>query len=260
MPVPRGHLLAADDQEVAGTSRPKIRAAALVLCSERADEVQPVVPGLGDELARPPVSVGEDGVQVEVAAVPAGPVPGTEVGAWSGSNAGSVGSPCSIVTVTVHRVPGGTIRNGPRITCQRPGVSRPATPAREAARPGRWSRTPASSIARGSRSGLRPGRRRSARHCPASGKPCRLLAQLAIEIGKLGLQFLDARMAVKQRRGLLGELCAQRHPLFRQAADQFRIEHFGRLDRLAALEHLAGSAAPWTRHRTSARAHCSVAC
>ena len=64
-----------------------------------------------------------------------------------------------------------------------------------------------------------------------------LLAQLAVEIGKLRLQFLDAGMAVEQRRRLLGELRAQRHPLFGQTADQFGIEHFGSLDRLAALEH-----------------------
>ena len=44
-------------------------------------------------------------------------------------------------------------------------------------------------------------------------------------------------MAIEQRRGLLGKLGAQRHPLFGQPADQFGIEHFGSLDRLAALEH-----------------------
>ena len=62
---------------------------------------------------------------------------------------------------------------------------------------------------------------------------------LAIEIGKLRLQFLDARMAVEQRRRLLGKLRAQRHALFGQPADQFGIEHFGSLDRLAALKHFA---------------------
>ena len=64
------------------------------------------------------------------------------------------------------------------------------------------------------------------------------LAQLAVEIAKLGLQFLDAGMAVEQRRGLLGQLRAQRHPLLGHAPDRFGIEHFGSLDRPAALKHL----------------------
>ena len=66
-----------------------------------------------------------------------------------------------------------------------------------------------------------------------------LLADLTVEIGQLRLQLLDARMAVEQRRGLLGQLRAQRDPLLRQPADQFGIEHFRGLDRLAALKHLA---------------------
>ena len=71
-----------------------------------------------------------------------------------------------------------------------------------------------------------------------AGNLAGLLAQLPVEIAELGLQFLDARVQIEQRRGLFGELRAQRHPLFGQAADQFGIEHLGSLDRLAALQHL----------------------
>ena len=67
----------------------------------------------------------------------------------------------------------------------------------------------------------------------------RLLADLTIDIGKLGLELLDARMIVQQRRGLFGELRAQRDALLRQAPGQFGIENFGSLDRLAGLQHLA---------------------
>ena len=40
-------------------------------------------------------------------------------------------------------------------------------------------------------------------------EPLRLVADLAVEIGDLRLQFLDARMVVEQRGRLLGELRAQ---------------------------------------------------
>ena len=42
-----------------------------------------------------------------------------------------------------------------------------------------------------------------------AGKLRRLVANLALEIADLRLQFLDARMIVEQRRGLFGELRAQ---------------------------------------------------
>ena len=71
-----------------------------------------------------------------------------------------------------------------------------------------------------------------------------LVTHLAIEIAELRLQFLDAGMTVEQRRGLFGELRPQRRPLFRQPPDQFGIEHFGSLDRLAALEHFADQPRP----------------
>ena len=82
---------------------------------------------------------------------------------------------------------------------------------------------------------------------PAAGDPCvavertrqlaGFLAELAVEIIELRLQFLDARMVVEQGRGLLGELRAQRDALFGQPPRQFGIQHLGSLDRLAALEH-----------------------
>ena len=61
----------------------------------------------------------------------------------------------------------------------------------------------------------------------------------AIEIRKLGLQFPDPRMPVEQGRRLLRQLRAQRHALFRKAADQFRIENFRGFDRFAGLKHPA---------------------
>jgi hypothetical protein len=48
------------------------------------------------------------------------------------------------------------------------------------------------------------------------------LTQLPIDIGELRPQFLDAGMAIEQRRGLLGKLRAQRHPLFRTAGGPVR--------------------------------------
>ena len=54
------------------------------------------------------------------------------------------------------------------------------------------------------------------------------LADLDVEIADLRVQFLDARMSGKQRRGLLGELRAQGHALLGEPADQFGIEDVGR--------------------------------
>ena len=55
----------------------------------------------------------------------------------------------------------------------------------------------------------------------------------------LRAQLLDARMTVEQRRGLLGQLRAQGDALFAQAAHQLGVQHFGRLDRPARLQHAA---------------------
>ena len=65
-----------------------------------------------------------------------------------------------------------------------------------------------------------------------------LLAQLAVEVAELRFQFLDARMAVEQRRGLFGELRAQRHALLRQPPDQLGVQHFRGFDRPPALQHV----------------------
>ena len=59
----------------------------------------------------------------------------------------------------------------------------------------------------------------------------RFVANLALEVGDLRLQFLDARMIVEQRRGLLGELRPQRHALLVEPADQLGIDHVGLFDR-----------------------------
>ena len=60
-------------------------------------------------------------------------------------------------------------------------------------------------------------------------KALRLVADLAVELGDLRLQFLDARMVVEQRGRLLGELRAQRDALLVQPADRLRIDHVGGL-------------------------------
>ena len=62
-------------------------------------------------------------------------------------------------------------------------------------------------------------------------EPLRLVADLAVELGDLRLQFLDARMVVEQRGLLLGELRTQGDALLVEAADQLGIEHVGELER-----------------------------
>ena len=56
-------------------------------------------------------------------------------------------------------------------------------------------------------------------------------------------------MIAEQRGRLFGELRAQRHPLLRQAPHQFGVHHLGRLDRLAALQHLLDQPRPGFRIR-----------
>src|SRR5581483_5446472 len=61
-------------------------------------------------------------------------------------------------------------------------------------------------------------------------------AYLAVEFANLGAKFLDTRMLVEQSRRLLGELCAQRHALFGEPTDRFRIGDVGGFDRLAGAQ------------------------
>ena len=62
---------------------------------------------------------------------------------------------------------------------------------------------------------------------------------LRFEIGDLGAQFLDAGMAVEQRRGLLRQLRPQGDALLGQAPHQLRIGNVGELDRSAGAQRLA---------------------
>src|SRR5579883_2594257 len=48
----------------------------------------------------------------------------------------------------------------------------------------------------------------------------RLVPDLAVEIGDLRTQFLDARMIIEERRGLLGKLRAQRNALLGEPANE----------------------------------------
>ena len=65
------------------------------------------------------------------------------------------------------------------------------------------------------------------------------VSDLLVEVGDLRPQFLDARMIVEQRGGLLGKLRPQRHALLGQPADQLGIENVGGFDRLAGFQHVA---------------------
>ena len=73
-------------------------------------------------------------------------------------------------------------------------------------------------------------------------EPIGLGAQLALEIGNLRAQFLDAGMLVEQRGGLLGKLGPQRDALLGQPAQQFGIRDVGELTRRAGAQDIANDA------------------
>src|SRR3954454_8128506 len=61
-------------------------------------------------------------------------------------------------------------------------------------------------------------------------------------------------MIIKQCRRLLRKLATQRDALLGKSPDQFRVKHFGSLDRLAALEHFTDQPAFDSASDFSARA------
>ena len=73
-----------------------------------------------------------------------------------------------------------------------------------------------------------------------SREPVGFTAHLALEIGNLRAQLLDARMLVQQRRRLLGELGAQRDALLGEAPHQLGIDDVGEFDRCAGAQRRRG--------------------
>ena len=85
-------------------------------------------------------------------------------------------------------------------------------------------------------------------------QPLAFAAHRLVEFGDLGFEFLDARMLIEQRGRLLGQLRAQDHALFAQAADRFAIGDVGGVDRLARLDERAQLHRPRLAGRPAGRA------